>query len=331
MSKSISLSALQPSGRVTLGNYLGAIKNWIDYQSTHQCYYCLVDLHALTNLPDPKTLKELSLEGLAIYIACGLDPDKSTLFVQSHVSEHVELSWVLNCLGSMGELSRMTQFKDKTAKQKQVGVGLFVYPLLMAADILLYDTDIVPVGNDQKQHIELCRDVAGRFNHQYKCDLFKLPKPVISKSGARIMSLSNPKNKMSKSDTDPNATIFLTDDEKSIMNKFKKAVTDSETEIKFDVENKSGVSNLLEIQKVISGKTIKDLENSYQGKMYGHLKVETAQMVIDNLAPIQKSYNQLISDKGQLEKILKAGAIKAKEQASKKLAAVYEKIGLISK
>jgi tryptophanyl-tRNA synthetase len=327
MSKSTTFSALTPSGKVTLGNYLGAITNWVKLQDTHNSIYCLVDLHAMTNNPDPKILNEYSYEAVAIYLAAGLDPDKSILFAQSHVSAHAELAWILTCLSSMGELNRMTQFKDKSAKKKQVSTGLFTYPLLMASDILLYQTDVVPVGADQKQHIELSRDLAQRFNSRYKEDFFTIPEPEIPKIGARIMSLSDPSSKMSKSDEDQWATVFISDDEKTTLKKFKKAVTDSETEIRYDEEKKPGVSNLLGIQSAFMGKGIDEIVSSYEGKMYGHLKVETGELVNESLKKVREDYQRYIQDKGELDRILKSGASKAKEIADKTLQEVYELVG----
>jgi len=329
MSKSTTFSALTPSGKVTLGNYLGAIVNWVKLQETHNSIYCLVDLHGITNLPDPKELNELCYEAVAVYLSSGLDPDKSIIFVQSHVSAHAELAWVLTCVSSMGELSRMTQFKDKSAKKKHIGTGLFTYPTLMASDILLYQTDLVPVGADQKQHIELCRDLAIRFNNKYKEDFFTVPEPMIPETCARVMSLSNPNTKMSKYDSDPWASVFMTDDEKTIMKKFKKAVTDSETQIHYDVEKKPGVSNLLGIQSAISGNSMDEIVKSYEGKMYGHLKVETGEMVNDHLSKFRDEYNRYMNDKAELDKILRNGADRAREIASKTLKETYQILGFI--
>jgi tryptophanyl-tRNA synthetase len=325
------VSGSAPSGVLTIGNYIGAIKTWGELQEQYNCYYMVVDLHSITVPQDPKLLRERSLSFYAQYLACGLDPEKNTIFFQSHVSEHAELAWILNCFTSMGALNRMTQFKDKSAKgEKNLNAGLFTYPALMAADILLYDTNLVPIGEDQKQHLELTRDLAQHFNNQYG-PTFVMPEPFIPKQGARIMSLLDPNKKMSKSDENPNQYINLLDDPKLITKKVKSATTDSGTEIKFDEENKPGVSNLLTIHSVLSGKSIPELEAHFAGKMYGHLKLETAEVVCATLAPVQARYNDFMKNKDYLHSIMKKHAARASEKAAAKLADVYGKVGFIPK
>ena len=323
------LSGSAPSGNLTIGNYIGAIKNWAEMQSQYNCFYLVVDLHSLTVKQDPEILRARSLSFFAQYLACGLDPKKNTVFMQSHVSEHTELAWILNCYTSMGDLSRMTQFKDKSQKHpKNINAGLFTYPVLMAADILLYQADLIPVGEDQKQHLELTRDLAQHFNNSYG-DTFVVPDPYIGKVGARIMALQDPMRKMDKSDPSPANFIAILNSAKDIEKKFKTAVTDSGSDICFDVEKKPGVSNLLSIYAVLSGKTIPELEEQFQGKMYGHLKMETAQLVIETLKPVQEKYSQLMKEQSYLFDVMSEGAAKAKAVASKTLRDVYEKVGLI--
>ncbi len=329
-----------------LGNYLGALKNWANLQEKYDCLYCLVDLHAITVPQDPKALRARTYEGLAIYLACGLDPQKNTLFVQSHVPAHSELSWLLTCHAYMGELSRMTQYKDKSAKQQNIGAGLFTYPVLMAADILLYQTQLVPVGHDQKQHLELARDLAIRMNHSFgepQTDaqgkvtitkpLFQVPEVFIPQVGARIMSLQNPTSKMSKSDTDTNAVIFLDDEDSVILKKVKRAVTDSGSEIVYapDRPEKAGVTNLLSIQAAITGKNPEQIAADYTGagKQYGHLKVETAEIVVETVRPIREKARQLLSDLTELDRILAHGADRANERAERTLAHVQAAMGLL--
>lgn len=313
-----------------LGNYLGALKNWVRLQNDYECLYCLVDLHAVTVPQNPKELRERSYEGLATYLAAGLDPDKNIIFMQSHVPHHAELGWLLTCHTYMGELSRMTQYKDKSSKQKNIGVGLFAYPALMAADILLYQTNLVPVGQDQKQHLELARDLAQRMNGTYG-ELFKVPEVFIPPVGAKIMSLQNPASKMSKSDPDPNATVFLSDTDDEIRKKIKRAVTDSGAEITFapQDEAKAGVTNLLTIQSAIMGKDPRDVAASYAGKMYGHLKVETAEIVVEGLKPLREKFQRLLQDKGELDRIFAKGAHAATERATATLAKVKEAMGFV--
>lgn len=322
-------SGVQPSGNLTIGNYLGAIKNWIPMQGEFDCLYCIVDLHTLTVRQKPAELRQRSLNLLALYMACGLDPQKSILYLQSHVSAHAELAWILNCYTYMGELSRMTQFKDKSQRHADnINAGLYTYPVLMAADILLYQTDMVPIGQDQKQHLEITRDIAERFNNLYG-ETFKIPEPYIPKIGARIMSLQEPEKKMSKSDENENAYVFLLDAEDAIMRKFKRAVTDSEREIRYDEVNKPGVSNLLSIYSSVTDKSIPDIEKEFEGRSYGDLKETVGQAVADILKPVQQRYNELSSNKDYLNSILKENAEKASYISRKTLSKVYKKVGLI--
>lgn len=318
-------SGAQPTGELHLGNYIGALKNWVELQREYESFYCVVNLHSLTLPQDPKVLRRKTLDLAKIYIAAGIDPDISTVFLQSDVPEHAELAWVLTCMARMGELERMTQFKDKSAgKGERVSAGIFTYPVLMAADILLYQTDLVPVGQDQKQHLELTRDLAERFNRDYG-ETFKVPDPYIPKVGAKIMSLTEPDKKMSKSDENPNGAIFLNDSPDEILKKFKRAVTDSESGIVFN-ESRAGLFNLLTIYEVVTGKSRQDIEAHFEGKGYGQLKPELAEAVIEYLKPFQQKLAE-ISD-GDLEKILKSGAEKARSVASETLKAAYKKLGL---
>ncbi|REL31546.1 tryptophan--tRNA ligase [Thalassotalea euphylliae] len=333
MSKPIVLSGCQPSGELTIGNYLGALKQWVNMQDAHECYYMLVDQHAITVRPDPAALRKATLDGLALYLACGVDPQKSTIFIQSHVPEHAQLSWVLNCYTQMGELNRMTQYKDKSQKSEaNMNSGLFTYPVLMAADILLYNADRVPVGDDQKQHLELTRDIATRFNNLYG-DIFTVPDPHIPEFGARIMSLQDPLKKMSKSDDNANNFIGLLEDTKKITKKIKRAVTDSDEQarIYFDVAEKPGVSNLLSLLSCATGKTVESLVPDYEDKMYGHLKGDVAEAVVALLEPIQTRYNQYREDQAFLEQVMRDGAEKASAHASKVLTKVYDAIGFVAK
>jgi tryptophanyl-tRNA synthetase len=325
--KPVMLSGIKPTNRLTLGNYLGAIKNWVRLQKEYQCYFIAVDLHAITAGHDPKVLAADTWFAIATYIAAGIDPDKVVLFVQSHVRQHGELAWVLSCHSYMGELSRMTQFKDKSAKAgANIPFGLFAYPVLMAADILLYDAKLVPVGADQKQHIELTRDIALRMNNQYQTELFTIPDPYIPETGARIMDLQEPTGKMGKSDSSESGAVFLSDTAAQIEKKFKRAVTDSGSEITDDPE-KPGVRNLLAIQSAITGKPVRDLVSSYAGKQYGHLKVDTAAIVNQELGPIQAETARILSDKGELLAILKKGAERAANHAERTLRRVYDSVG----
>lgn len=328
MQKKVMLSAVQPTNKLTLGNYLGAVKNWVNHQNEYDCIFFAVDMHTLTARLDPKELREQTYRVLAMYLAAGINPETAILFVQSHVSEHAELAWIFNCHAYMGELSRMTQFKDKSAKQKNVGVGLFTYPTLMAADILLYHTHLVPVGEDQKQHVEITRDIALRMNNLYGEDLFTLPEHFPPPMGARIMSLQDPLSKMSKSDPDPNSAVYLTDTDDQILKKLKKAVTDSGSEIVYS-EDKPGIRNLIQIQAAILGKTPDAIVASYQGKQYGHLKMETADIVASAVAPIRDRAEKLMADKTYLDTLLKKGAEKARTRARKTLADVYHRVGFL--
>lgn len=324
-------SGIQPSGELTLGSYLGALKNWVALENDYNCYYCIVDLHAITVRQNPAELRRRALAQLAQYIACGLDPDKNTIFIQSHVSAHAELSWVLNCYTMFGELSRMTQFKDKSAKNADnINAGLFTYPALMAADILLYQTDLVPIGSDQKQHVEICRDIAMRFNGIYG-DVFTLPEPYIAKVGARIMSLTSPENKMSKSDKDPGGCIYLMQQPDDIMRCFKRAVTDSDTCVRFDAANKPGVSNLMQIYSVSTGKSFQAIEQEFDGKGYGDFKLCVGEAVVETLRPIREQAERLMADKSYLESVYKQGAERAAATANKTLRKVYKKVGFIAK
>jgi len=331
-SKPTLFSGIQPSGDLMIGNYIGSIKNWVTMQDDYDCLFSLVNMHAITVEQDPKELYNRSLDFVSLYLASGIDPDKSKIFIQSHVPEHAELAWVLNCSTYMGELNRMTQFKDKSAKHAQnINVGLFDYPVLMAADILLYQTEMVPVGADQKQHLELTRDLATRYNNRFEKEIFKIPEPFIppTTSGGRIMSLQDPMSKMSKSDENKSNFVALLDDPKTIIKKFKKATTDSGSEIYYDLENKPGVSNLLTIYSVISGKTIPEVEKHFEGKMYGHLKVELGELVVEYLEPMQKRFHEIRSEETELRNILSKGAEQAREQAQKTLKSVHEAIGFV--
>ena len=332
MSKPIVFSGAQPSGELTIGNYMGAMRQWVQMQDDYHCIYCIVDLHAITVRQDPAALRKATLDTLALYLACGIDPAKSTIFVQSHVPEHTQLSWVLNCYTYFGELSRMTQFKDKSTRYAEnINAGLFDYPVLMAADILLYQTNQVPVGEDQKQHLELSRDIAQRFNALYG-DVFKVPEPFIPKSGARVMSLLEPTKKMSKSDDNRNNVIGLLEDPKAVVKKIKRAVTDSDEPpvVRYDVQNKAGVSNLLDILSAISGKSISQLEQEFAGKMYGHLKGEVAEAVSGMLSELQVRYQRYREDEAFLEQVMRDGAAKARTHAQETLKKVYEAVGFVA-
>ncbi|MDY3618888.1 tryptophan--tRNA ligase [Agathobaculum sp.] len=331
--KKTIFSGVQPSGKLTLGNYLGAIRNFPILQEEYNCVYCVVDMHAITVRQDPPSLRRSTLEVLAQYIACGLDPEKSILFIQSHVPAHAELAWVLNCYTMFGEASRMTQFKDKSAKHTDnVNVGLFSYPVLMAADILLYQTDLVPVGVDQSQHIELTRDIANRFNGVYS-DTFTIPEGYYPKAGegAKVMSLSDPERKMSKSDENENGYILLMDQPEVIMRKFKRAVTDSEARIVMDPVGKPGVSNLLQIYALATGKTVAEAENEFAGKGYGEFKPAVGEAVVELLRPIRETTEDLLKNKDYLEKVYTEGAQKANYLARKTLDKVYRKVGFVAR
>ncbi|WP_040523318.1 tryptophan--tRNA ligase [Aliiglaciecola lipolytica] len=333
MSKPIVLSGCQPSGQLTIGNYMGALRQWVNMQQDHDCLYMLVDLHAITVRQDPKALYNACLDGLSLYLACGIDPKQSTIFMQSHVPEHAQLAWVLNCYTQMGELNRMTQFKDKSAKNiSNVNAGLLTYPTLMAADILLYQPNRVPVGDDQKQHLELARDIATRFNNIYG-DIFTIPEPFIPEFGARIMSLQDPGSKMSKSDNNPNNFVGLLEDTKKISKKIKRAVTDSDEQarIYFDKQEKPGVSNLLSLLSCSTGKSIDELVPEYEDKMYGHLKGDVAEAVVSLLEPIQAKFSEIRSDQTYLNEVMRDGAEKASARAAVMLEKVYQAIGFVPK
>ena len=327
--KKTIFSGIQPSGTLTLGNYLGALKNFTELQDEYNCYYCIVDMHTLTVRQDPEKLRERSYSLLALYLACGLDPDKNVLFVQSHVPCHAELSWILGCYTYMGELQRMTQFKDKSARhQDNINGGLFTYPVLMAADILLYQADMVPIGADQKQHLELARNLAERFNNIYG-ETFIVPEPFIRGGSARIMSLQEPSKKMSKSDANVNNFILLTDTRDDIVKKFKKAVTDSGSEVRYDENEKPGISNLMNIYGAVKNLTAAGVEKEFEGLRYGDFKKAVGEAVADILAPVQDRYREFSEDRAFLDKVLKRNSEIAFEAASKTLKDVYEKVGFI--
>ena len=331
--KKVMLSGIQPSGDLTLGSYLGAIKNWKERAEEFDCYYFMADLHSITVRQVPADLRRRTMEQLAQYIACGIEPEKNTLFVQSHVPAHTQLGWVLDCFTMFGELSRMTQFKDKSQKNAEnINAGLFTYPALMAADILLYQPDYVPVGGDQKQHVELCRDVAERFNGVYG-DVFKIPEPYIPKVGARIMSLTTPTSKMSKSDHDQNGCVYLMEKPEDIARKFKKAVTDSDTErcVRYAPEEKPGVANLMSIYSACTGKTFDEIEREFDGLGYGAFKPAVGEAVIETLRPIREEAQRLMKDKAYLESVYRDGAQKAERIANKTLRKVYKKVGFVAR
>ena len=324
----VCFSGVQPSGNLTIGNYLGAIKNFAEFSEQYKTFYCVVDEHAITVRQNPAELRRRTYETLALYMACGLDPEKNTLYVQSMVHEHAELAWLLNCFTMFGELSRMTQFKDKSAKHADnINAGLFTYPVLMAADILLYQTDVVPVGIDQKQHVELCRDIANRLNQIYP-DLFTVPEPIMAKSGKKIMSLAEPTKKMSKSDENTNAVVYILDDKDTIIRKFKRAVTDSEAEIRFS-EDKPGVSNLMTIYSCFTGKNYDEIEREFAGKGYGDFKLAVGEATADALAPVQARFAELMADKAGLEAQMKRGAEEASYYARRTLSKIQKKLGFV--
>ena len=320
-------SGVQPSGELTLGSYMGALKNWVALQDEYDCLYCIVDMHAITVRQVPADLRRRSVAQLAQYIACGLDPEKNIMFIQSHVPQHAELSWVLGCYTQFGELSRMTQFKDKAKKHADnITAGLFTYPVLMAADILLYQSDLVPVGDDQRQHVELCRNIATRFNNWFP-DTFTLPEAFVPKMGARIMSLGQPENKMSKSE--PDGCVFLMDKPEDIMRKFKRAVTDCETAVRYDQQNKPGISNLLTIYCAATGKTMAEAEAEFADQGYGVFKPAVGEAVVELLRPIQEEANRLMADKAYLESVYQKGAERASALANRTLRKVYKKVGFV--
>ena len=323
-------SGIQPTGVFTLGNYIGAIKNWNTLQKDYDCLFSVVDMHAITVRQDPVRLRQQILNSYALLLACGIDPEKSVLFIQSHVARHAELSWVLSCFTQFGELSRMTQFKDKSLRHADnINAGLFTYPVLMAADILLYQTDMVPVGADQKQHLELARDIAARFNSVCG-DTFKIPEPYIPKTGARIMSLADPTKKMSKSDENPNGFVTILDEPDVIMRKFKRAVTDSDSVVRY-AEGKDGINNLMSIYSSVSGKTFEEIEREFDGKGYGDFKSAVGEAVSDALKPIREDYKRYSNDKAYLESCYTKGAEMANKISFRTLDKVYKKCGFIKK
>lgn len=325
--KKVLYSGMQATGTLTLGNYLGALKNWVSLSDEYECFYGVMDLHSLTVRQDPANFRKNARNLYALYVAAGLDPEKNCLYYQSHVSAHAQLSWILNCFTYMGELNRMTQFKDKAAKHADnINAGLYTYPVLMTADILLYQTDLVPVGVDQKQHLEICRDIAERFNNLYG-DVFTIPEAYIPKAGAKIMSLQEPDRKMSKSDENENATIRLLDDTDTIIRKFKRAVTDSGSEVRFR-EDKPGISNLMTIYGCMTGKTMEEIEKEFDGKGYGDFKLAVGECVADELKPLQERYYALLEDKTYIEKCIKENDEKAQYFANKTLRKVQKKVGL---
>ena len=328
--KKVIFSGVQPSGKLTLGNYLGALRNFGKFQDEYDCFYSVVDLHAITVPQEAKNLRANTMQLLAQYLACGLDPEKNTIFIQSHVSAHAELMWILNTMTYMGELSRMTQFKDKSQKSEaNLNAGLFTYPVLMAADILLYQTNLVPVGEDQKQHLELARDLAARFNNRYS-PTFEIPEGYIPKEVGRVMSLQEPTKKMSKSDSNENAFILLADDPDTIRRKIKRSVTDSEGVVRY-CDEQPGIKNLIDIYTQLGNKTIDEVVSMYEGKGYGEFKADVAEVIVEALSPIREKYLELLKDKEYLEKVYAMGAAKAEKQARKTLRKVYKKVGLIER
>lgn len=326
--KKIILSGIQPSGNIHIGHLTGAIKNWVELQDSYNCFFTIVDLHAITVRQEPAQLRRWTLDLAAMFLACGIDHEKCTLFIQSHVTEHAQLAWILNCFTGMGECSRMTQFKDKSQQHSEnINVGLFAYPVLMAADILLYQADLVPVGEDQKQHLELTRNLAQRFNFLYS-ETFKVPEPYIPPVGARIMSLLEPTKKMSKSDENQKATIFLTDSDSEIINKIKRAVTDSGSDIKYSPE-KPGISNLITLLSLATGKSFNQIEDEFKGVGYGEFKSEVANAVAKWIGPIRNRYNEIRTNEKHLKEILSFGAESARRQAGKTLRKVFKKIGFV--
>ena len=328
MNKKTILSGIQPSGNLCIGNYLGALKQWKQMQNDYESIFLIVDLHSITTNQIPSDLRNRCLSFAAQYIACGIDPEKSNIIIQSHVPQHTELMWVLSCLTYQGELSRMTQYKSKSKNLKNINAGLFTYPILMAADILLYQADLVPVGSDQKQHLELSRDIALRFNNKYS-ETFKIPESFIPETGSRIMSLQSPDDKMSKSDDNLNNIIALLDEPNIIKKKINRAVTDSGSEIVFDNKNKAGLSNLINIYKSLSNESISDIEKKYQGKMYSDFKQDLSNLIIETLKPIKLEYDKLIKDKDYLLTILKNGSEFGYKKSQKTLSKVYRKVGFI--
>lgn len=326
--KKVLYSGMQATGTLTLGNYLGALKNWVELTDEYECIYGVMDLHSLTVRQNPAEFRKNARSLYALYVAAGLDPEKNCIYYQSHVSGHAELGWILDCFTYMGELNRMTQFKDKSAKHADnINAGLYTYPVLMAADILLYQADVVPVGVDQKQHLEITRDIAERFNNIYG-DVFTIPEPYIGKKGAKIMSLQEPSKKMSKSDENANATILLLDDTDTIIRKFKRAITDSESAVRYDAENKPGISNLMDIYSAVTGKSYEEIEQEFAGKGYGDFKLAVGEAVAEELKPLQTRYAELMKDKAYIESMIKMNDEKAAYYANKTLRKVQKKVGL---
>lgn len=330
MDKKLIFSGIQPTGTFTLGNYIGAVRNWGPLQDEYNCIYCVVDMHAITVRQDPAKLRKNTLEAYALLMACGIDSEKSILFIQSHVKTHAELNWILGCSTQFGELSRMTQFKDKSQRHADdVNSGLFTYPVLMAADILAYNADLVPVGVDQKQHLELARNVAQRFNQRYG-ELFTIPEPYIPKVGAKVMSLQEPTKKMSKSDDNPNACILILDDKDTIIRKFKRAVTDSEAEVCYR-EGKDGINNLMTIYSSVTGRSFDEITSEFAGKGYGDFKLAVGEAVADHLEPVRTEFDRLIQDKAYLKKCYTEGAEKALRYSQRIVSKAYHKVGFVDK
>ncbi len=328
--KKLIFSGIQPTGTFTLGNYIGAVRNWGPLQDEYNCIYCVVDMHAITVKQDPAKLRKNTMDAYALLMACGVDPQKSILFIQSHVKTHAELNWILSCSTQFGELSRMTQFKDKSQRHADdVNAGLFTYPVLMAADILAYNADLVPVGADQKQHLELARNIAQRFNQRYG-DFFTVPEPYIPKTGARVMSLQEPSKKMSKSDDNPNACILILDDKDTIIRKFKRAVTDSEAEVCYR-EGKDGINNLMTIYSAVTGKNFDSITSEFAGKGYGDFKLAVGEAVADHLEPVRTEFDRLSKDKVFLKQCYTEGAEKALRYSQRVLTKVYRKVGFVDR
>ena len=326
--KKLIFSAIQPTGTFTLGNYIGAVRNWAPLQDNYNCIYCVADMHAITVKQEPSALRQNTLKSYALLMACGIDPERSILFIQSHAVTHAALNWILCCNTQFGELSRMTQFKDKSQKHPDdINAGLFTYPSLMAADILAYNADLVPVGVDQKQHLELARNIAQRFNQRYG-DFFKLPEPYITEVGAKIMSLQDPTKKMSKSDENPNACILILDDKDTIIRKFKRAVTDSDAEVAYR-EGKDGINNLMSIYSCVTGKDYAAIEAEFAGKGYGDFKLAVGEAVADNLEPVRTEFDRLIADKAYLKECYTKGAERAMKLSSRIVSKVYHKVGFV--
>lgn len=326
--KRVLYSGMQATGNLTIGNYLGALRNWLTLDQQYDCYFGVMDLHSLTQRQNPTEFRQRARALYTLYVAAGLDPEKNCIYFQSHVSGHAELAWILNCFTYMGELNRMTQFKDKASKHSDnINAGLYTYPVLMAADILLYQADVVPVGKDQMQHLEISRDIAERFNHIYG-DVFKVPEAYLGSSGARVMSLQEPTKKMSKSDENLNASIYLMDDPDTIIRKMKRAVTDSDSEVRYDLENKPGVSNLMDIYRAVTGKSFEEIEREFSGKGYGEFKMAVGESVVYVLKPIQNRFEELTKEKEYINQCIKINDEKAQYVSNKTLRKVQKKVGL---